>query len=922
MTPEELNRIADEVLAGDDVPWDGLLAAATTPQDRQLIEQLRTLAAIARLHDAPPDSWLADHPAESADPTASEHSAPRRPPGEPIGQWAHLELLARLGSGSYGEVFRAWDPRLEREVALKLLHRPVGRAREDIKAVREARLLAKVQHPNVVTVYGAQVADGRIGLWTELIDGRTLDEIVRTDGPMSATEAVLIASPICRALYAIHAAGVLHRDVKAQNVLRARGGRIVVMDFGAGGERTVRGEGARVLAGSPVYLAPEVLQGRPATVRSDVYSAGVLVFYLLTGDFPVAGATVDDVRQAHARNEPTSLHALRSDVPQALVRVIERACAADPADRYADAAALERALVHALGFSDAAPLIRPAARPWRRLLIPGAALAAVLGAAVLALSQWARDVREPSFERLTFRQGKVHGARFGAEGGNIVYAASWGRERPRVYLTTSGARQSHGIGAEDATLLAFSSQGEMALALRPRFLRPYVEAGVLARSPLAGGSPRELLYAVQAADWSPDGAELAVVRDVGGLTRLEYPIGRVRYETSGWISSPRVAPDGSAIAFIDHAMRNDDRGRVAVIRGEGSLEALTGEWSSAQGLAWSADGNSILFAASESGNRRSIYAIDEGGRLRLVHRGAIKMRLHDVSRRGAALVSTSNERVELLARGPDDAEERTLSWLDWSVIRHLSADGQTLLMNESGEGGGERYAIYLRGLNGGDAVRLGEGSGMSLSPDGRWVLASMSGSEPSLVLLPTGAGAARGLPNAGLQYQQWGAWFPDGRRVVFAAREEGRATRLFVQATDGRSPPVPITPEGVSLRSPDAVAPDGSRIAAVDADGRIVLYGPRGRLLGEVAGSEPGEFPLQWTPHGRGLYVCRRSKASARIDLLDLVAGTRTPWREVSPADPTGAQEIVRIVISRSAETYAYSVSRELSDLFLMSPAQ
>ena len=911
MRPEALEHLADKIADGQDIPWDEVIEASPESQ-RPVLEELRTLAEVARVHRTTDLYALGPEPPDTA-PGAPPPSTTRRPSRQ---RWGHLDLIERLGAGSYGEVFRAWDTHLEREVALKLLYRPPGKSPEGSTVLPEARLLARVRHPNVPAVFGAQVHDGRVGQWTELIEGQTLAEVVGTLGPLSAAEAMLVGLAICRALSAVHAAGVLHRDIKAQNVMRAVGGRIMLMDFGAGGQFGPNSPQAATLTGTPAYIAPEVLRGEAATVRSDIYSLGVLLYFLVTGKFPVGGSTPAEVRQAHANGHRTPLESVRSDLPHAFVRLVERACAPSPEDRYSAAATVEQALAQALGVGEAQAQVQ---RP-RRIRTRRVAVLAALGLALVAAWFLSRPTAAvyPIFERLTFQHGKVHNARFGPDGGTILYSASWGRERPRVFLTSTGLRESRPVGPPNANLLAFSPRGEMALAVNPEFLRGYVEAGVLARAPLSGGKPREVLEGVQAADWSPTGAELAVVRDVGGRTRLEFPIGQVVYDSSGWISSPRVSPDGSSVAFLDHPTPNDDSGRVALIQSGEPMKVLTRDWVSAQGLAWSPDGRELWFAASEAGNMRAVHAVTLGGDTRLVHRGATKLRLQDVSDVGA-LITASQERVELLARGPDDAQERDLSWLDWSIVRDLSHDGRTVLINESGEGGGERYGIYLRDLAGGDAVRLGEGSGMSLSPDGQWVLALSRGEERRLFLVPTRTGSPRPLPwLTGLRYQQWGGWFPDGTRIVFAAREEGKGTRLFVQAVDGQSLPTPITPEGVTLGSANAVAPDGARIAAVGPSGRVSIYDSKGQLLREVQGAEPGELPIQWTADGQSLYVAARGAAPVRIYLVQLDTGARALWRELMPGASSGAQEILRVVISREGSTYADSLARELSDLYVM----
>ncbi|HSC27416.1 MAG TPA: serine/threonine-protein kinase [Vicinamibacterales bacterium] len=257
--------------------------------------------------------------------------------------WGNLRIVSELGRGGFGCVYKAWDETLARDVALKIIRVPAAGADVAAGVLSEGRLLARVTHRNVVTVYGAQQIDDEIGLWMELVNGRSLADIVRHDGPFGAEEATLVGSSLARALAAVHAAGLLHRDVKANNVMREAGGRIVLMDFGAGRDTAAGARGRTEIAGTPVYMAPEVLSGHATSPPSDLYSLGVLLFYLVTGRYPVDGQTVADVLLAHGAGRQL-LSDLRPDLPDTFVRVVERALAADPAERYRSAGAMLREL--------------------------------------------------------------------------------------------------------------------------------------------------------------------------------------------------------------------------------------------------------------------------------------------------------------------------------------------------------------------------------------------------------------------------------------------------------------------------------------------------------------------------------------------------------------------------------------------------
>jgi tetratricopeptide (TPR) repeat protein len=305
----DLRELAGAVLDGTAIDWEAA-ETRTAAADRPLVDQLRRLADIARAH---------------------------RDDG--LGTWGSLRLLERIGGGSFGEVYRAWDPHLDRDVALKLLP-----AEPQERLIEEGRRLARVRHPNVVTIHGAERIGDRVGLWMEYIDGRTLHDLVVTDGRrFTPSEASAIGRTLCAAVGAVHAAGLLHRDITARNVMMTGDGRVVLMDFGSGHDLGHMRAGE--LAGTPLYLAPEVLSGdEPPSVRSDIYSLGVLLYFLLTGGFPVRGADLDSLRRAHATGERRPLTTVSGRASERLRRAVTRAIDPQPGHRFEHTAALASAL--------------------------------------------------------------------------------------------------------------------------------------------------------------------------------------------------------------------------------------------------------------------------------------------------------------------------------------------------------------------------------------------------------------------------------------------------------------------------------------------------------------------------------------------------------------------------------------------------
>jgi eukaryotic-like serine/threonine-protein kinase len=345
---------------------------------------------------------VADSATQTIEP--SEHEPPETTLRAPK-SWGPLELRRTIGQGRFGTVHVAWDPGLEREVALKILRR----ADQAAAVVQEARLLARVRHPNVVTVYGVDTHDDAVGLWMELVEGLTLKQVLSMRGVLGAQEAALIGIDLCRAVAAVHKAGLLHRDIKVHNVMREAGGRVVLMDFGAGEIRAGSSPGSQIITGTPVYVAPEVFSGAPATIASDVYGVGVVLYHLVTMRYPVEGETVGDIAAAHAQGEAVPLADRRPSLPASFVRIVERALDRNPARRYRSSGAMQQDLVSALELESAAA--SPATRVITARRRPGIPSMAVLPFANLGPDQGLEYFCNGLAEELLTALGKVPGLR-------------------------------------------------------------------------------------------------------------------------------------------------------------------------------------------------------------------------------------------------------------------------------------------------------------------------------------------------------------------------------------------------------------------------------------------------------------------------------------------------------------------------------
>lgn len=426
MKPERIDydALIESLADGVEVDWSALDAAAISEQERRRFDNLRLVARMAELHRT------LSRERQEYD---AETDGQNPPPDVLLESWGHLQIRELIASGAFGDVYGARDPQLDREVALKVLRPSSPRLLE--RLLEEARTLARVRHPNVLTVYGADVRDGRAGLWTERIEGRTLEEWLQSHGPMGPGEVIAVATDLCRALAAVHAAGLVHGDVKAQNVMREEGGRIVLMDFGA-----VHVQGDDPGTGTPLYLAPEVLNREPATPRSDIYSLGVLLFRLLTVEYPCAAGDIESLKAAHADGSRLYLRDRRPDLPGPLVEAIERALERDPARRFGTPGELERAL-------NAGGRPAPRLRAWaRRSAVLGGI---ALGAVVIAGASIAWHSRAP-----VRAGGSIAVRPFADESGQSAHlmeglTSDVVRELQRFDLVVKWARTARPIAAAD-----------------------------------------------------------------------------------------------------------------------------------------------------------------------------------------------------------------------------------------------------------------------------------------------------------------------------------------------------------------------------------------------------------------------------------------------------------------------------------------
>jgi Tol biopolymer transport system component len=834
-----------------------------------------------------------------------------------------FSILGSLGAGGMGEVYRARDTRLGREVALKVLHADRSSDAEDLKRLEgEARAVSSLNHPNILSLHEVGTHEGVYYIVTELLEGQTLRGLLKHGGP-APRQAVDYAIQIARGLAAAHERGIIHRDLKPENVFVTHDGRVKVLDFGlakarpatdgeqSGEDATATGAAPGVLMGTASYMSPEQVRGDRLEPASDLFALGAVLYEMLSRRRAFHGETTAETLVSVLKEDPPDLGALDGRVPPSVARIVRRCLEKNPGERFRSAHDLALALEAASG--DAAPR-NPNGAPRRSAVLPALAAVALASA---ALWWWRPQPGLPaSYKQLTFRNGTVGSAKFTPDGNSVLYAASWDGRASEVFSMRLDAVEPRALGLP-ATFVAGVAKGQMALVRRAEGGTP----GSLAQVSLDGGTPRPILQGVVAANWSRDGSRFAVVRVNGDRQRLEYPAGTLIFESSGGVNFPKISPDGERVAFFAMKTSSDVRGALMVATRDGHVRVLSDGWSGAGFIAWSPDGRELWFSASREGAAHAVHAVGEDGHVRLLARVPGRLLIQDVLPDGRALMIHRRHRIVIRGAFQDAAGEGDLSWSGSAQGIDLSADGRTLLFSDFGQPSGPRYGAYLRKTDGSPAMRLGDGYATGLSPDGQWALSMLPTSPSRLLLLPTGAGEPITLDRGTIEEYTYALWFPDGQRVLIEGHEPGRSSRLFVQDLGG-GPPRAVLPEGVVLGAArsNTIHPDGRSVVATAADNEthFALYPLDGGPPQPLAGLLPGDEPLRWAADGDTLFVWEGGPLPAQVRRLDVVTGTRVPWKTMGPTDLTGVRGLMTILLSADGQKYCYQYERAIDDLYLV----
>jgi eukaryotic-like serine/threonine-protein kinase len=853
-------------------------------------------------------------------------------PGTQLGPYT---IQSQIGAGGMGEVYRARDTRLNRDVALKVMPDSFARDTDRLRRFeQEAQAVATLNHPNIVAIFDVGQKNGSPYLVSEFLDGESLRAVL-DHGPLSQRRVIDYAVQIANGLAAAHEKGIVHRDLKPDNLFVCRDGRVKILDFGVaklargnaepdGATMTSSHTAAGVVLGTATYMAPEQVRGEAVDARTDMFAFGAVLFEMVSHKRAFQRATTAETMTAILREDPPEITDVQPPIAPAMDRIIRRCLEKNPENRFQSAKDLAFGLDALSQISttsqSAVQAAKEGAKIDSRKKYIAVACAIAAAAIVLGIGWWvgrsSAAVTPPSYQQITFRTGQVFNSRFTPDG-SVVYGASWEDGARELYLARAGDNGASALGIKDAELMSISKNGELAIRIKDIPLGGYMWMGTLARVPLSGGTPRETLDNVADADWAADGENMAVVRYIpeNSHWRLEYPVGKVLFDTINWISHPKISPDGKSVAFEDHENPiGDDEGSVAVIGPDGHEKKLSSGWSSIEGVEWSPSGDEIWFAASNSGASDNLRGVTLGGKLRTVTNVPGGMWLED-SRNGQTLMIVHRQRVNIHAMAPGAKEEKELGWLGWSELRDISRDGTKILFEEEAEGGGPHYTVFLRDTDGSPPVKLGEGVGGAISPDNKWVVTRPL-KTGALSLVPTGAGESRQLTHDSISY---GAvrYFPDGKHLIAEGIEAGHGARDYeIDIATGDSKP--ITPEGVSGV---ALSPDATKVAVFGPDGSPGVWNLKTNSMQTIAGLTSGDFLSGWTPDGNTLYLMPRQTAESRgrkVYRLNLATGKAEFWKEFGSSLPTGTSGVAPPRFSADGRAYAYVYSQILSEAYVV----
>ncbi|HXJ85434.1 MAG TPA: protein kinase [Candidatus Binatia bacterium] len=846
--------------------------------------------------------------------------------GELIG---HYRVLEKIGAGAMGDVFRARDERLGRDVALKLIRPSCSDNPDHLRRFeQEARAVAALNHPNIVAIYDVGFKGTSPYIVEELLQGKTLRQRLR-EGAIPIRQVANYALQIAQGLGAAHDRHIIHRDLKPENLFLTNDDRIKILDFGVAKLQPTAEENRSpenlttvtkhgTVIGTVAYMSPEQLRAKPVDHRSDIFSFGAILYELLSGKRAFQGETEVDTMTAVLREEPSPANLDQAAIPSTYQDIVRHCLEKEPENRFQSAKDLVFALQTVSGSSPAGigslwlRGARTAKLPWALATILALAMA------VLAVYQLLHlPTARPSYHRLTFEAGTIYSARFTPDGQSIVYGAAWNNKPVQLFTTVGNSLLSQPLGFTNAVLLGISRTNELALVTGGWHTGQLETAnGMLASAPLAGGGAKELLSDVRWADWDARGG-LAVVHHLDGQSRLEYPISNVLYQSGGWISNIRISPAGDQIAFMDHPALWDNLGVVSVVDLKGHARTLCGGWENESGLAWRPDGKEIWFTAAAKGSNLNLMAVNLSRKVRTLLDVPTGIVLQDISADGRVLISLTSSRLALGFTHLGDKEDVDLSWHDWNSAHDISRDGKSVLFEDASEAAGPNYAVVIRPADGGLPIRLGEGSSGNLSGDGKWAASIPVSEAAQITLFPVGPGQPRTIHVTGVQHIHvgWTRFLPGDQELTVTGDDPGHGARCYVvNLLNGQARAV--TAEGM-LCGP--ISPDGRLLISKNHAGDILAFPVAGGEPKILLGQKHGFTAVQWSQDGSSLYGYHTGEFPARVYSLNLASGQEIVLQELKPGSPAGVVMVAPVVVSRDGKNFAYSYNQTLSELYLVS---
>jgi eukaryotic-like serine/threonine-protein kinase len=874
-----------------------------------------------------------------------------------------------------GEVYRARDTRLGRDVAIKILPASLANDQDRLRRFeQEARAVAALNHPNLLTVFdvgtaplmqgnspsaasGSSAAQASSSLpnssapnpsvapdapyiVSELLEGASLRERLSA-GALRERKAIEYAIQIARGLAAAHERGIVHRDIKPDNIFVTNDGRVKILDFGlakltqaepenADPDATLgRGTQVGVVMGTLGYMSPEQVRGKTADARSDIFSFGAVVYEMLSGKRAFRGDTSADLMSAILNHEPPELTATNSEISPTVDRIVHHCMEKEAQQRFQSAGDIAfqlnelsglRSSSGAQALADAAALASAKSASSVRMSAAKLAGIGALALAILLPATWflARATLHPTpatYKQITFGSGIISSSRFLPDGHGFICAGKWGADHK--FTLSLGSVDTPGLrpmNVEADTVESVSPSGEVLVVQNEKTVGPgYVVVGTLARMGIDGGAPRPVLENVQYASWAPDGKDYAVVRFIPErhVYTLEYPVGHVLYETPGWVSDPHFSRDGKYIAFQDHPVFGDDLGTVAVVDLQGNKKTLTPQYGETQHLAWSPDGKEIWYNGTAGRTERGVYAATLSGKVRTLLTAPGRIVLQDVRPDGDVLLDNTTNRRVLMVFTPEFPNGRDFSWLDWPYLMRFSRDGKQILFGDQHVG--EQYGTFLRNLDGTPAVSLGPGDPMDISDDGKFALSRLPVAPEQLMLLPTGAGESRQITHSSINHLS-ARWLPDGRYISLGT-EGNHPERTYLADIDGKE--TPITPEGIVAR---AVSPDGKQLIALNtASGQWALTPIGSGASRPLPQIRSDDRVIDFTPDAASVLLLR-ANSSGGVDILrvELNGGKTSLLRTVGVVQGASQGIGLQITATRDGKSYAYEAHPAASIEYLV----